>query len=82
MVVRTQVSLDAEQQKRARRKASELGLSFAEYIRRLVARDLVQGNAGADVSAVFDLGSSGGSDVARRKDEMLGEAVVAGHSKG
>ena len=76
MVVRTQISLDPEQQKLARRKAADLGLSFAEYIRRLVARDLAENRPAADVSLVFGLGDSGGSDIARDKDEMVGATVV------
>jgi hypothetical protein len=31
----------------------------------------------ADISAIFGLGSSGGSDIARFKDEYIGEAVEA-----
>jgi hypothetical protein len=77
MMARTQITLDPELQRRARRKAGDLGVSFAEYVRRLVMRDL-GGSAGpADPSAVFDLGDSGGSDIARNKDEMIGAAFAA-----
>ena len=65
----------AEDQRRAR--AFALGLSLAEYIRRLIRADLGQRPAAADVSAVFGLGNSGGSDIARHKDHYLGEAVEA-----
>lgn len=82
MMVRMQVSLDSEQQKLARRRAGELGLSLAEYIRRLVARDLGAKGPDADVSLVFDLGDSGGSDIAREKDEMITAAQVAESSSG
>jgi hypothetical protein len=40
MMSRTQIALESEVQRRARKRASELGVSLAEYIRRLVARDL------------------------------------------
>jgi hypothetical protein len=40
MMERTQIMLDAELQKRARKRASQLGISLAEYVRRLLARDL------------------------------------------
>jgi hypothetical protein len=40
MMSRTQITLDDEMQRRARRRASDLGVSLAEYFRRLVARDL------------------------------------------
>jgi hypothetical protein len=42
MVSRTQVSLDWEMHQRARRRANELGVSLAEYLRRLVSRDLAE----------------------------------------
>ena len=77
MMTRTQISIDSELQRRARERASELGVSFAEYIRELVARDVAGFEPRVDPSAVFDLGSSSGSDVARHKDRMLAEAVGA-----
>jgi hypothetical protein len=72
---RTQISLDPYLQKQARAKAAELGISFAEYVRRLVAADLVGERRRVDISEMFDLGDSGGSDVARYKDEYLAQAV-------
>ena len=77
MMSRNQISLDPELQRRARRRAAEMGLSFSEYVRRLVARDAGDSRAAADPSAVFDLGASRGGDVSRDKDLMLGEAVAA-----
>lgn len=77
MMVRTQITLDRELRNRARQKAAELGISLAEYIRRLLARDLERPRPSADPSVVFDLGDSGGSDVAREKDRLVGEAVSA-----
>ena len=58
MSARTQITLDLQTQRRARAKAAELGISFAEYLRRLVARDLGEPKPKADVSIVFDLGAS------------------------
>lgn len=75
-MVRTQITLDRQMRNRARRRAAEMGISLAEYVRRLLARDLDQPRPDADPSAVFDLGDSGGSDVARDKDRLLGEAVA------
>jgi len=40
MMARTQIMLEHEIQRRARQRASDLGVSLAEYIRRFVARDL------------------------------------------
>jgi hypothetical protein len=75
MMTRTQLSLDREMLRRARRRAGKLGISLAEYVRRLVAADLGERSHGADPSLVFNLGASGGSDVARHKDVMLDDAV-------
>jgi hypothetical protein len=74
MMSRTQVTLDTQIHRRARQRASELGVSLAEYVRRLVARDLSGPQIKANVSCVFDLGNSGGSDVAKDKDSMIAEA--------
>ena len=53
--------------RRARRRTGELGVSLAEYVRRVVARDLGGQTAQADAALMFDLGSSGGSNIARDK---------------
>jgi len=77
MMARTQITLDSELQRRARKRAAEIGISLAEYVRNLVARDLSTPDRRADPSAIFDLGDSGGSDVARDKDRMIGEAIAS-----
>ena len=76
MPSRTRITLDRETQKRAKVRAAELGVSFAEYVRRLVAKDLAEPVPQADVSLVFDLGKSSGSDIARDNDGLLGEAMA------
>lgn len=81
MMSRTQITLDPEVQRRARRRASDQGISLAEYVRRLVARDLGGAPANTDPSLVFDLGSSGGSDIARHKDAMVAEAFGAARDR-
>lgn len=63
-------------QRRAAKRAAELGISLTHYVRILVARDLIAPERRADPSAMFDLGESGGSDVARHKDRMIGEAIA------
>lgn len=78
MVVRTQISLDPEAHRRARQRASEQGVSFAEYVRRLVNADLADERSGtADVTAVTDLGDGGPTDVSKDKDSLIGEAFGA-----
>lgn len=76
-MVRTQIALDSESHRRARECAADLGISLAEYVRRLVDRDLGERERRADPSAFVNLGSSGGSDIARFKDEYVGEAIEA-----
>ena len=77
MMVRTQISLDAELHSRVRGRAARLGVSLAEYIRRLVDRDLAEAPRKVDRSVIFDLGASGGSDIALNKSRMIGEAFGA-----
>lgn len=73
-MVRTQITLESELQRLARQRASQIGVSLAEYVRRLVARDLARPDAVADVTCIFDLGTSGGSDIAAEKKSMIAEA--------
>jgi hypothetical protein len=72
--------MDPEMQRRAHAKAAELGISFAEYVRRLVASDLGEPKPKPDISMIFDLGASDEpTDVARDKDKLVGEAVWANY---
>jgi hypothetical protein len=81
MPSRTQITLTPEQHRRARVKSSTLGISLAEYIRRLVDADLGGRSNRPDVAKVFDLGESGGSDVAADKDRMLADALESEATK-
>jgi hypothetical protein len=63
-------------QRRAQAKAAELGISFAEYVRRVVAQDLGEAKPKADISIYFDLIKDGPpTDIARDKDKLISEAV-------
>ena len=78
MNARTQITMDPELQKRAQAKAADLGISFAEYVRRLVASDVGQPEPKSKphISIVFDLVDEGPpTDIARDKDQMIGQAV-------
>jgi hypothetical protein len=80
MNARTQITLDPQMQRRAHAKAAELGISFAEYVRRLVASDLGELKPRADISVLFDLGASDEpTNIARDKERMLGEAAWDEH---
>lgn len=76
MMRRTQIMLDPDEHERASRKATEAGISLAEYIRRLVRADADMPPPG-EISVIFGLGDSGGSDIARHKHEYIGDAVEA-----
>jgi hypothetical protein len=81
MMVRTQITLETELQRLARQRASQMGVSLAEYVRRVLAQDLARPETKVDVSSIFDLGSSGGSHVARDKDSMIAEAFESMRSR-
>ena len=55
MVARVQITMDPDMLRRAQRKATELGISLAGYVRRLIAEDLEERTSKADISLVFDL---------------------------
>ena len=72
MNARTQITMDPEMQRRAHAKAAELGISFAEYVRRLVANDLGEHKPKADVSLIFNLVDEGPpTNIARDKHTMI-----------
>ena len=75
-MIRTQISLDSERHAQARARAAELGVSLAEYVRRLVDRDVARPSRTVDRSLVFDLGGGAPTDIARDKDRMIAEAVA------
>lgn len=58
MTDRTKIALEKEMQRRVHQDTCEV----------------VRPEATADVARVFDLGSSGGSNIAREKDQMIVEA--------
>jgi hypothetical protein len=81
MTSRTQITLDPEMQRRAQAKATEQGISFAEYVRRLLAHDLEQPKMRKrQISLVFDLVDEGPeTNIAGNKDKMIGDAMWQEH---
>jgi len=80
MMARAQITLEPEFHRRARRRASDLGVSFAEYVRTLVIRDLSRSahpQAARGIESIFDLVNSGGSNVAKDKHSMIAAAFDA-----
>lgn len=80
MMLRTQLILETPTLRRARQRASQLGVSLSEYMGRLLARDLAVRPSKVDVTCVFDLGTSGGSDIANHKDSIIANAFQSGRS--
>lgn len=74
LMAKIQITLETEMQRRARQRANDLGVSLAEYFRRVVARDLARPAAATHVDRIFDLGSPGGSDIANQEGSMIAEA--------
>jgi hypothetical protein len=81
MMASTPILLDSHVLRRARQRASDQGISVSEYVRRLVEADLGRPPAVRTPSTVFNLGNSGGSNIAAAKDRMIGEAVAAPRAK-
>jgi len=77
MMDRTQISFEAELASRIRERARVLGISMAEYFRRLAERDLAQPHRNVDRSAIFNLGASSGTDIASQKDQLAAQATSA-----
>ncbi len=77
MMARVQVALSTEEHRRARARAAQLGISFAEYVRRLVAQDLGEVPTTGERDVLFDLGDSGDSDVAQHKHRYVADAVAS-----
>jgi hypothetical protein len=83
MPSRTQITIDPDLRRRAAAKAEQLGVSFAEYVRRALQRDLgPEAQRDFDITAMFDLFDDGpATDIARDKDKMVGEAVWREHQR-
>jgi len=47
--------MDPELQRQARAKAAELGISFAEYVRRAISKELGDPGPTFDITQMFDL---------------------------
>jgi hypothetical protein len=78
MLIRTQLSMDREMLRKARTRSSQLGISLAEYVRRLVDEDLGERPATIDPAVVFNLGDSGGSALGKNEDRMIAESFSKG----
>jgi hypothetical protein len=76
MKARAQITMDPEMRWLAKAKAARLGMSFSEYVSRLLETDLAQSKPKPDISILFDICDSGApTNIARDKDKMIGEAV-------
>ncbi|MGI8903742.1 MAG: hypothetical protein ACR2IP_08840 [Solirubrobacteraceae bacterium] len=80
MVVRTQVTLDELAHRRAKARAAELGISFAEYVRQVLDRDLGEPGPRPDISEIFGMLNSGETDVSENIHRYVGEAISEYHA--
>lgn len=71
------MALGAEQHALVKGKATDLGVSMSEYTRRLVGRDLNKTGPGSDISIIFGIGDSGGSDIAVDRKRATAESIAA-----
>ncbi len=77
-MTRTVISIERDLYERARERAEELGVSFAELVRQLLTEKLGEPRRAVDPSVIFDLGrSTTPTDIAKDKDALIGEAVDA-----
>ena len=74
--IQTQITLSPEQHVQVKRRATELGISMAEYIRRLVDQDLDAPRPQSDLASIVRLFASGGSDIATERTEAIRSAVT------
>ena len=74
---RTQIAFAAEHLDLGKARAAGLGLSFAAYLRRLLAQDLAESPREADISMICGLGASGRSDISADKGRYIAEAIAA-----
>lgn len=74
MPSRSQITLESSLERRAKQRARDLGISFAEYVRRLIDRDLSGDRSRPRLDDLIGVGDSGGGDVALHEDEYLNEA--------
>ena len=76
--MRTQIALPPEQHAEVKLKAAGLGISMAEYIRRLIDRDLNRPHPRGGIPSIIGICSSDGSDIAAEgKNKAVGRAVDA-----
>ena len=78
MMSRMQITLDTKLRDRIRKRAENLGVPIAEYVRTAIEKDLGGEKPRTSVSEIFDLGrSKERTDVSKEKHRMVAEAVGA-----
>lgn len=78
--MRTQIALDPVRHAQVKQKAASLGITMAEYIRRLVDQDLDGVAPQASPAAIIGLGRSGGSDIAHEGKRAVADAIAMRHA--
>ncbi len=76
MTSRMQITMEPELRLRANRKAERQGISFAEYVRRTLEKDLAENGIKPDVGMIIGLGASAEkTNVAKEKNTLLAESL-------
>ncbi len=79
MTSRMQITLDPTTRAKIRRRAESVGVTVAEYVRRVIAADLGGEPSRSNVAELFDLDRSAEStDIAKDKRAMIAGAIEAG----
>ena len=73
--MRTVITLPDQVHARAKLRAAELGISLAEFIRRLLARELDTPTPQGGIDSICGMVSGTPFDMARDGDRLLGEAL-------
>ena len=71
----TPIVLEPELEKQAQRRAQQLGVPLSDYISQLITQHLDNPAPASDPAIIFTLGDSGGTEIDRDKDRLLGAAI-------
>ena len=75
--MRTVITLPDQMHARAKRRAAELGISFAEFTRRLFEKELVAPEPQGDLESICGMVQGTPFDMARDGHSIIGTAVAA-----
>ena len=74
-LVRTIITLPDHMHAQAKRRAAELGISFAEFARRLFEKELATAAPQGDIDSICGMVTGAPFDMAQHGDRIIGEAA-------